>query len=160
MTPTGPTAAISAQPTRQKVAGIVAGSPVLTLDGELPVEFLTPGDRVITRTGGMAVLREVRVRHLRSRAVQVAAGSIGHDRPEADLVLPAEQKVLVRDWRARAIFGQPEALVEVARLADGQFVRGIGELEMTLFELVFDRPHVIYVGGMELAAGTQVQEAA
>ncbi len=28
--------------------GIVAGTPVLTLDGELPVQFLAPGDRVVT----------------------------------------------------------------------------------------------------------------
>ena len=33
------------------VGGVTQGARVMTLDGALPVEFLTPGDRVITRGG-------------------------------------------------------------------------------------------------------------
>ncbi|WP_235905811.1 Hint domain-containing protein [Pseudooceanicola pacificus] len=135
-----------------KIQGIAAGTKVLTLDGELPVEFLNAGDRVITRDSGMAVLRDIRVRTVKVAAVAIAASSLGHDRPEADMVLPAGQQVLVRDWRAQALFGQQQAMVPVSRLADGQFVRHIGEVEMRVFELRFDRDHVIYAGGMELAA--------
>jgi len=38
--------------------GLSAGTEVLTADGALPIEFLSPGDRVITRSG-MKVLRGV-----------------------------------------------------------------------------------------------------
>jgi hypothetical protein len=132
--------------------GIAAGTTVLTLDGELPVEFLSPGDRVITRDSGMAVLRDIRVRRVRCRAVAISAGSLGHTRPDEDMILPAAQRILVRDWRAEALFGATQALVPVARLADGQYIRDLGETEMVLHELLFDDVHVIYAGGMELDA--------
>lgn len=140
--------------------GIVAGTSVLTLEGEMPVEFLSPGDRVITRDSGMAVLHDVRVRRVTVKAVAVAAGSLGHTRPDEDITLPAAQKVLVRDWRAEALFGAKQALVPVARLADGQYVRELGEQELTLCELVFDSAHVIYAGGLELDAPAVVGETA
>ena len=38
--------------------GLPLGTIVLTLDGALPVEFLTPGDRIVTRAG-MRVLRGI-----------------------------------------------------------------------------------------------------
>lgn len=142
------------------VQGLPAGTKVLTLDGELPVEFLAPGDRVITRDSGMATVRAVRVRAIRAEAVAVAAGSLGHDRPDADTILPATQQVLVRDWRARAIFGADRALVAVARLADGQYVRALGPREMRVVTLEFDREHVIYAGGLEVAAPAPAPVAA
>ena len=40
------------RPAAEAPAGIVTGTRVLTLDGEMPVEFLTPGDRVITQGVG------------------------------------------------------------------------------------------------------------
>jgi len=140
--------------------GIVVGTSVMTLEGEMPVEFLSPGDRVITRDSGIAVLRDIRVRRITARAVAVAAGSLGHTRPDEDIVLPAGQKVLVRDWRAEALFGAKQALVPVARLADGQYVRELGEVEMLLCEPVFDSAHVIYAGGLELDAPLVVGETA
>lgn len=41
--------------------GILSGTLVLTLDGEVPVQFLCPGDRIITRSGAR-VLRGVEMR--------------------------------------------------------------------------------------------------
>ncbi|OWU82917.1 hypothetical protein ATO6_21715 [Oceanicola sp. 22II-s10i] len=156
-----PTATLKKQDTATKadaVHGVMAGTKILTLDGELAVEFLTPGDRVITRDSGFAVLKNIRVRKVRASAVAVTGGSLGHNRPDSDIVLPADQKVLVRDWRAEALFGAKQALVPVSRLADGQFVRDLGEVEMTLFELEFDAGHVIYAGGMELDAPARQAE--
>ena len=40
--------------------GIASGSIVMTLDGEMPVEFLNSGDRIVTRDTGMSVIRSVR----------------------------------------------------------------------------------------------------
>ena len=39
-------------------AGIAPGTIIHTLDGSLPVEYLSPGDRIITRAG-MRVLRAI-----------------------------------------------------------------------------------------------------
>lgn len=130
--------------------GIPHGTPVLTLDGELPVEFLSPGDRVITRNSGSARLLARRSFRCRRNAVLIQAGSLGQMRPETDTVLPSCQNVLIRDWRARALFGQPQAMVAVGALADGEFIRDLGEMELQLHVLTFERDQIVYGGGLEL----------
>lgn len=139
---------------------LVAGCIVLTLDGALPVEYLAPGDRVITRDSGTAILRAVHHRRARLPAVAIAPGSLGHMRPGHEVTLPAAQEVLVRDWRAAALFGASRALVPVSRLADGTHIRAIGEVDLSLFELHFDRPHILYADGLELASAVPVTEPA
>ena len=131
--------------------GIAAGTTVLTLQGALPVEYLSPGDRVITRAGAR-VLRAVEVSvQTDAPVVRVAQGALGHDRPDAPLCLPAGQPVLLRDWRARAMFGAAEAAVPVSRLVDGEFLRHDTVAELRLFRLVFDTVEVVYADGVELA---------
>lgn len=131
--------------------GLMAGTIVLSLEGEMPVEFLEPGDRIITRDSGMARLAGV-IRATRlMRMISFAAGSLGDTRPDQDLILPADQPVLIRDWRARALFGLPRAMIPAAALIDGEFIRDLGEQTVPLYQLRFDRDHVIYAGGLELA---------
>jgi len=81
--------------------GITAGTRVLTLDGELPVQYLAVGDRVITRSGSK-VLKDIQVAVLRDvPMVRVTASALGHDRPEDDVFVAPGQAILVRDWRAK-----------------------------------------------------------
>ncbi|WP_137701953.1 Hint domain-containing protein [Marimonas lutisalis] len=131
--------------------GFPLGSIILTLDGALPVEHLAPGDRIITRDRGMVLLGDVTSRRARVETVSIIGGSLGHTCPDDDTLIPADHKVLVRDWRAQALFGQPQALVPARDLADGEFVRLAGMRDMTLFDLSFDGPHILYVDGLELA---------
>ncbi|SLN30150.1 hypothetical protein ROJ8625_01354 [Roseivivax jejudonensis] len=132
---------------------LIAGTEVFTLDGTLPVEVLVPGDRVITRDAGAVALREVRHRHAALPLVRLRAGSLGNARPDRDLVMPARQEILVRDWRASALFGRAQALVAARRLCDGEFVSEIGTCDVSVVELVFDAPHIVYADGLEVAAG-------
>jgi hypothetical protein len=137
-----------------------SGSAVLTLDGALPVDYLAVGDRVITRDGGMAVLRSVRRHHARLAAVTIRGGAFGHMRPDQEIVLPATQEILLRDWRAKALFGASRALVPASRLVDGTFVRALGPVEMTWHALSFDQPHILYADGLELASACRAAIAA
>jgi len=43
--------------------GFLAQSIILTLDGEKPVGDIKPGDRVITRDSGMALVKAVQAQH-------------------------------------------------------------------------------------------------
>lgn len=133
------------------VHGFLPGSIVLTLDGALPAEYLGPGDRIITRDAGMATLRGVERFTALCDSVAVPAGTLGADRPDRDVILPASQQVLLRDWRARALFGQNQALCPLGRLIDGEFIRHAGRKRLDLIRLGFDAPHILYVDGMELA---------
>ena len=133
-------------------AGVLSGSIILTLDGEMPVEHLLPGDRIVTRDTGMAVLSSVHRHVLRVRAVRILAGSLGDTRPDRDVVLPEGQQVLVRDWRAKALFGLRQVAVSAQALIDGEFIISEGLMTMVLHELRFDTAHVIYADGLELVA--------
>ncbi len=132
--------------------GILPGAVVLTLDGETSVEALRAGARVITRDQGAVVLRGISRQSVETYAVRILAGSLGHTRPERDVILPAEQPLLIRDWRAEALFGASQAMMPARRLIDGEFVTDLGERSLTLYRLEFDTPHVIYADGLELGS--------
>lgn len=134
--------------------GLLAHSIILTLAGEKPVGDVVSGDRVITRDSGSAVVHNVRRRKITCDRVIIQAGSLGDKRPDCDTVLPAGQPVLIRDWRAEAMFGSRQALVAAERLIDGEFIRRDASTEMTVIELEFDRAHILYVDGLEVACHT------
>ena len=132
--------------------GFLADSIIMTMKGEMRVADLKEGDRVITRDQGMSVLRAVHKRTVTAPCIQIRAGSLGHTRPERDTLLPAGQPILIRDWRARAVFGAPTAMVPAECLVDGEFITLRADETYTVYELEFDTDHVIYVDGLEVAS--------
>lgn len=140
--------------------GLVAGTLVRTLDGILPVEFLEPGDRVVTRSGARQ-LGSISVSKRRMlRVVRISASTLGHDRPEHDLILAPGQRVVIRDWRAQAIYDTAVALIPAARLVDGGFIREEVLAEVRLFTLRFAEDEVIWAEGLEIACPAMEVEAA
>ncbi len=133
-------------------AGICAGTTIMTLDGEMPVEHLNPGDRIITRDSGMAILREIKATKVKAHAIRIKAGSLGHTRPDRDMVVMPGTQLHIRDWRAEALFGQSAALVEASRLVDGEYLAETNLREVTTYTLTFDRQHILYADGMEIAS--------
>lgn len=133
------------------LAGLARGTRVLTLDGALPVEYLSPGDRVITR-GGARLLRGVRAGRVTGQMVRLRAGVLGMDRPEGELLLAPGTGVLIRDWRAQALYGAKQAVVPVRRLIDGDFIAAVGVQDLPVYALEFDAPQVIYAEGIEIEA--------
>ncbi len=127
--------------------GLGTGTLIHTGDGEMPVEYLCAGDRLISRDRGMVRLKSVIRRRAMVRAIRFAAGCLGAQRPACDLILPAAQPVLLRGKRAGA------DLVRADQLADGGDVRELGRCEMVLHQLVFDAPHLLYASGLEVGIG-------
>lgn len=133
-------------------AGLLSGTVLLTKCGETPVEHISEGDKIITRDRGfVAVNRVIKSRQM-VRAISFVAGSLGDTRPDTDLVLPAGQQVLIRDWRAQALFGHAQACVRADMLVDGEFIRDLGLQMMELYQLQFEADHILYAGGLEVAA--------
>ena len=129
--------------------GLVEGSTVMTLTGARPVQSLRTGDRIITRAGAL-VLRDIDVRTERhARLVRISASALGHERPDEDIVVAADQPILVRDWRAQALAGVPSAMIPAARLTDGEYIRAEARRDTRVFRLIFDQPAVIYAQGLE-----------
>lgn len=135
----------------KQAGGLVAGTIVMTLYGALPVEYLTPGDRILTRSGAKE-LKSIAVRlDLDVAMVRIATGTFGHNRPSTETLVPQHQMILIRDWRAQALYGAPQAFVAAGRLADGHFARLETIAEVRIFTLEFDADVVIYAGGLECA---------
>ncbi|MEO3413914.1 Hint domain-containing protein [Roseovarius sp. CAU 1744] len=134
-----------------QIKGLPAHSIILTLDGERRVRDLSPGQRIVTRDSGTALLRAIRQRTVLVPLIRIRAGSLGDTRPDCDTILPAGQGVLVRDWRALALFGANQAIVAAGRLVDGEFITRTAPQQTTICELVFDRSHILYVDGLEVA---------
>ena len=133
-----------------------AGTHVLTAAGARPVEALAPGDRVITRDLGMAVVRAVHSHALAPGApmVRLPAGALGRGRPERDLDLPPDQPVALRGWRARTLFGAREARVAAARLVDGVVVRRVRGAGGPAVALVLDQPAALFAEGLEVISAS------
>ena len=133
--------------------GLPSGTQVLTLDGALPVEHLYPGDHVVTRRGARRLLAVSKV-DLSAEAsiVEIAENALG-GKPERATWLPAAQRVLLRDWRAHALYGQGQACVPVGQLADGEYLRIVtATAALSCYQLSFGRPEILYADGLELAS--------
>jgi hypothetical protein len=59
--------------------------------------------------------------------------------------------VVVRDWRAKALYHATVAAVPAARLTDGEFILCEHHGAIRLFTLRFEAEEVIWAEGLELA---------
>ncbi len=83
-------------------------------------------------------------------AFVIAPHALGHDRPETAGRVGPRQKLLLRDWRARALYDRDQAEVPVARLVDGEYIAA-AEGPTRLWQMEFDHDEVIYAGGLEVS---------
>ncbi|GAB5446792.1 Hint domain-containing protein [Gymnodinialimonas sp.] len=141
-------------------AGLAPGTTVLTMDGAIPVEFLNPGDRIITRRG-VRKLKAV-MRHTLPEGtprVVVSADALG-GKPANEITLMPGQRVLIRDWRAQALWGKDIAAPQAARLVDGDFIRTETSGPQIMLSLYLGAPEILYADGLELASADKPKVAA
>lgn len=136
--------------TQMPTCGMVAGTTVLTLSGAMPVEFVAPGDRMITRAGARTVMAVDIAVVKDARVIRVREGVLGKDRPEADTMVAPKQPVLIRDWRAKAMVGLDQAVMTAERLVDGTYISAELLHEARIVTLRFAEPQVIFAAGLEL----------
>lgn len=125
----------------------------MTLNGETPVENIKAGDRIITRDSGMTIVKSVAHKHVKMQAIRIKAGSLGHTRPDRDMIVSPDAQLHIRDWRAEALFGTASASVPASRLVDGEFLAAQDSRTVTLHTITFDRPHIVYADGIEMIIG-------
>ncbi len=134
-------------------SGLAQGTRVMTMDGAIPVEFLSPGDRIITRAGVRTLTRVDVCEYDAAQACHISASVLGHDKPEADVTVGPATPIYLRDWRAKALYGRSQVLVHAGRLADGEFVSIEDAPGKTrFFSLVFETQQVFYAEGLEIAS--------
>lgn len=125
--------------------GLAPGALVVTLAGERPVDHLRAGDIIVTRDSGPVVLEGIRLVPASGAAIRIEPGAFGADLPEAPVDLPPDALILPRD---------AGDLCPAAALTDdgrGQCVAGAD----MVYQLVFERRHIIYVSGLQCLAGAE-----
>ncbi len=141
------------------IDGLVAGTIVLTLSGEMPVEYLSVGDRIITRSGARALRGMESKVFPTAKLVCISASALGVDQPDEDMRVAPDQGIHIRDWRAKALKGVSQAVILARDLTDGEYIRHETVVGACLYKLKFDQPEVIYANGVELTCTAVKVEA-
>lgn len=125
------------------------GTMIETVSGPRPIESLRIDDLIQTADHGLQPLRWVGGRHVvgvgRFAPVELAAGLLGAAAP---LRVSQQHRVLVCGSVAELHFGEPEVLVPVVHLVDGENVRLLNRVPVEYFHLVLDRHEVIFANGV------------
>ena len=132
------------------VSGLPGNTPVLTRRGFLPAQDIEVGQSLITRDSGLQTVASVEHVTVRTRMVRFARTVLSDPGFYDTLRLPAHQLVNLRDWRATALHGKPEAQAPAASLIDEAYITDDGIEELRLTRLIFPSAATLYVGGMEV----------
>ena len=124
------------------------GTRIATTRGEVPVEDLREGDRVITLDHGAQTLRWVGSRRVAAigdnAPVVIEAGTFDNPR---DLVVSPLHRLLVTGWMAELHFGELEVLAAARHLVDGAAIRIRPGGEIEYFHLLFDEHEIVFADG-------------
>lgn len=143
-------------------AGVICFTPgtrIATPDGARAIELIRPGDRISTKDDGaqevlwtgarrMSGARLYALPHL--RPVRIRAGAMGEARPEGDLIVSPQHRMLVTGAQARALFNHDEVLVAAHDLIDERTILTETALsEVTYVHLMTARHQIVWANGLE-----------
>lgn len=147
---------------RKGPAGVICFTPgtlIETEAGRRPVEALREGDRVLTRDDGAQPICWIGQRRISGarlhamphlRPVRLTAGAFGIARPDRDLIVSPQHRMLVRGAAARALFAEEEVLVRACDLVNGRQIRFEGGMpELHYIHLMFERHQILTANGLE-----------
>ena len=132
------------------------GTLIATPRGEVPVEQLRAGDRVITRDNGLQEIRWIGAREMSWRdlsaaphlkPVLVRQGSLGNGLPERDMLVSPNHRLLVANDRTALYFDEHEVLVAAKHLIAGQGVHSVDSMGTTYVHFMCDRHEVVLSNG-------------
>lgn len=132
--------------------GTMIGTPA----GEVPVEALAAGDKVITRDNGIQTIRWVGKRAVSRGAlaanphlkpVLIRRGALGDGLPERDMMVSPNHRMLVANERSVLHFAEREVLVAAKHLAAGRQVQTVESIGTVYIHFMFDRHEVVLSNG-------------
>lgn len=155
------------EPTRQMPDGpdsggvicFTPGTSIQTPDGAKHVETLAPGDHVLTKDNGAQEIQWVGARRMtgarlfampRLRPIRFRAGALGIERPDEELVVSPEHRILVQGRVAEALFNTDEVLVRAKDMLNDHSVVVDSQLrEVTYVHLLLPSHQVVWANGVE-----------
>lgn len=132
------------------------GTKIATPKGEVLVEDLKVGDRIITRDNGIQEIRWIGSRDLSSndlaakghlRPVLIRQGALGNGLPERDMKVSPNHRMLVASDKAAFYFEEREVLVAAKHLVGLPGVEFVDVEEVTYIHFMFDQHEVVLSDG-------------
>ena len=166
----------------QVIPCFTPGTMISTERGEVPVEELRAGDRVMTRDNGLQDIRWIGRRDVSLadlivkpalRPVEIAAGALGQGLPQRDMKVSPQHRMLMMGARAEMLFGEAEVLVAATHLTALPGIETRLTAGVSYIHVLFDRHEIIcangawtesfqpaarMVQGMEMAQRTEITE--
>jgi hypothetical protein len=135
------------------------GTRIATPDGLKRIEELREGDEVQTKDNGAQEIQWIGSRRMsgarlfampRLRPIRLRAGALGVERPDDELVVSPEHRMLVAGPAAQALFNTDEVLVQARDLVNGRDVVVDSQLrEVTYVHLLLPSHQVVWANGVE-----------
>ena len=157
----------SFEPARQSAEGPDAGGVICftpgtrieTPDGLRAIETLRQGDYVQTKDAGAQEIQWVGQRRMtgarlfampRLRPIRFRAGALGIARPDEELVVSPEHRMLVKGAIAQALFNTDEVLVRAKDMLNDKNVVVDSQLkEVTYVHLLLPNHQIVWANGVE-----------
>jgi Hint domain len=132
------------------------GTLIATPRGEVAVETLRAGDRIVTRDNGLQEIRWIGQKPLswsdmaaasHLRPVMVRQGSLGNGLPERDMMVSPNHRLLVANDRTALYFDEHEVLVSAKHLVGGAGVHAVESMQTTYIHFMCDQHEVVLSNG-------------
>ncbi len=133
------------------------GTMIQTDRGEVAVEAIVAGDRVLTRDRGYQVIRWVGRRRFTAQdmdaaphlvPVRIARGALGADMPARDMHVSPQHRLLAQGPRTKLLFGDTEVLVPALHLVGYPGISRADVASTDYIHIMCDRHEVIWSDGI------------
>lgn len=159
-TPGGDEQVVTTQHMLPIVVCFTPGTMIRTPAGDVAVETLAVGDRVVTRDHGAQRIGWIGSTHVSDarmavnrnlRPILIRAGALGASLPERDIRVSRQHRVLVRDWRAEMLYGETDGVLvpAFALCNDRDILEQHPGDGITYIHIAFDSHEIVYADGLE-----------
>ncbi len=146
----------------QQPTGVICFTPgtrIRTATGDVAVEDIREGDRIQTKDSGLQDVLWIGAKRVSGarlfampdlRPIRLRRGALGVERPEDDLIVSPNHRLLVQGAKAQALFNSDEVLVRARDLVDDRsVVRDYMAREVTYIHLLLPHHEVVFANGLE-----------
>ncbi len=132
------------------------GSMIATPRGEVPVQSLKVGDKVITRDNGIQEIRWMGAKQMDFAAlakdphlkpILIQKGSLGDGLPERDMLVSPNHRMLVANDKTALYFEEREVLAAAKHLVNNRGIYNVETVGTTYIHFMFDNHEVVLSDG-------------
>ncbi|MCW8841843.1 MAG: Hint domain-containing protein, partial [Rhodobacteraceae bacterium] len=140
----------------EEIICFTPGTAILTPSGEVAVENLKVGDKVVTRDNGLQTIRWAGKKQLsgrdllsrpKLRPVMIRAGSLGPNLPERDMMVSPNHRMLLVSEQAQLLFDETEVLVAAKHLVGMDGVQQVDTVGVEYVHFLCDNHEVVLANG-------------